>query len=106
VDSVVSRQQIVILSRETAAGDGLGPIGPRREILDGLARHNTAPECNGEDVLYGPGIRIELPPGDPVTQMLLTIVEDEIAWLVIMRLARELRWRLLDPVSGRELTPR
>ena len=62
-------------------------------------------QFDGEDILYGPGIRIELPPGEPITQMLMTIVEEEIAWQVIMRLAKGLRWKLLDPATGRELNP-
>ena len=67
---------------------------------------NTRPEREGEDVLWGPGIRIDLSPGqDPVTQMLLSLVEEEIAWLVIMRLARECQWKLLDMETGQELQP-
>ncbi len=80
------------------------PIGSRRELLRGLARLNTAPEREGaDDVLYGPGFRIELAPGqDPVVQMLVTITEEEIGWLVLMRLAQQFHWKLLDPMTGRE----
>lgn len=100
-------QQIVILSSDAApSGGGLAPLGSRREIVDQLANQNTSPERDGEDVLFGPGIRIELPPEDPITQMLMTITEEEIGWQVIMRLARLYVWKLFDPVSGRELTPR
>ncbi len=97
--------QLVILSREENTGDGLAPIGTRAQILERLADHNTAPEVEGDDLLHGPGIRIELPPGDPVTQMLMTIVEEEIAWQVIMRLAKNMEWKLLDPATGREFSP-
>lgn len=99
----MSRRQLVILARAGGPADGLAPIGTRREILDLLGRLNTAPERDEEPVLHGPGIRIELPPGDPVTQMLLSIVEEDIAWLVIERLARETGWKFFDPVSGREM---
>ena len=80
-------------------------MGKRSQLVRELARFNTAPETAGEDdVLYGPGIRLELPPGqDPVSQILLTIIEDEIAWLVIMRLAKTFEWRIVDTESGREL---
>lgn len=99
-------QQFVILSREPSSNNGMAPIGSRREIVDSLSHYNTAPESEGEDILFGPGIRIELPPGqDPVTQMLMSITEEEIAWLVVMRLAKELRWKILDPNTGRELSP-
>jgi len=101
----VSNQQFVILARGDSPNNGLAPIGDRSEILELLSERNTAPESPGDDILYGPGIRIEIPPGEPVTQMLMTVVEDEIAWLVIERLARELEWKLLDPATGREWNP-
>ena len=99
-------QQYVILSNELATDNGMVPIGSREEILNLLASFNTAPENDDESILFGPGIRIELPPDqDPVPQMVLSVVEDEIAWLVIMRLAKELKWKILDPMTGRELKP-
>ena len=62
---------------------------------------NTAPEVPGGDVLYGPGIRLEMGPGeDPLKQILLTIVEEEIAWLVISRMAQALNWRIIDVETG------
>ncbi|MCH2135058.1 MAG: hypothetical protein MK101_00585 [Phycisphaerales bacterium] len=96
-------QQFVILAR---TGNGDAPLGSRKEIVSRLAGLNTCPETDGEDVLWGPGIRIDLPPDqDPVRQMLLGIVEEEIAWLVIMRLARECQWRVVDMETGDELVP-
>ncbi|MGA1017851.1 MAG: hypothetical protein ACO3YY_07705, partial [Phycisphaerales bacterium] len=57
----------------------------------------------GEDVLYGPGIRIDLPPDqDPVRQMLLTVVDDDIAFSVIRRILSRFAWRILAPISGME----
>ena len=53
----------------------------------------------------GPGIRIELPPDDEVQQMLLHIVEEEIAWLPIVRLAKQFDWSVTDIETGRELQP-
>ena len=100
---VVSSQQYVILSREEPPNNGLAPLGTRAELVERMGGFNTAPQSDGEDVLYGPGIRIEMPPSDPVTQMLLTIVEEEIAWHVIMKLIKAQGWKLLDPASGREL---
>ena len=38
-------------------------------------------------------------------QMLMSITEEEIAWLVVMRLAKEMEWKILDPETGRELRP-
>lgn len=102
---VAVASQFVIQSKRSTSNNGLMPVGWRRQIVLDLARFNTAPECEGDDeVLYGPGIRIELPPGqDPVSQMLMTIVEEEIAWHVVMRLAKTFDWKIVDPNTGREL---
>ena len=99
------RQQFVILSPEPSSNGGLSPIGSREEIVKQLGDLNTSPEKEGGDMLYGPGIRIELPPGEPVTQMLMTLTEEDIAWHVVMRLVKQMKWKLLDPMSGRELKP-
>jgi hypothetical protein len=101
--------QYVILSKHepspSSSSNGLPPLGGRRQIISDLSRYNTAPESKEDDsTLYGPGIRLELPPGqDPVTQMLLTVVEEEIAWLVILRLAKAFNWKIVDMGTGREL---
>ena len=98
--------QYVILSRQpaSASGSSLGAIGSRKDIINDLARYNTAPDGSTNDVLYGPGIRIEMPPDqDPVSQMLMTVVEEEIAWLVILRLAKAFAWKIVDMNTGREL---
>jgi len=71
-----------------------------------LSRFNTMAEVDGGDTLWGPGIKIELPPEeDPVRQMLLYIVEEEIAWLPIVRLAKQFDWSVMDIETGRELQP-
>ena len=102
----VANRQLVILSRQDATPDRRAPLGPREKVLRELAEHNTSPEGAGDDVLYGPGIQIELPPGeDPITQMLVTVTEEEIGWLVVTRLASVFQWKILDPDTGRELSP-
>jgi hypothetical protein len=103
---ITLNQTFVIQAPEESGTNGLAPIGTRAEIIQTLSRLNTAPEREGEDVLWGPGVRIDLPPNqDPVEQMLLSIVEEEIAFLVIMRIGRICQWRILDPETGRELNP-
>jgi hypothetical protein len=101
------RQFVIVSSREPAEAGALAPIGSRAEIVGQLARCNTGPERpEARDVLYGPGIRIEMTPGqDPITQMLATVTEDEIGWQVLPRLVNEFHWKLLDPDTGRELNP-
>lgn len=98
-------RSLVILSAEPARTDGSMPaIGTRTEIIERLRRLNTGPQAPGEDVLFGPGIEIEFPPGqDPVTQMLLRTNDDDLAWDVIAALSRATHWKLLDPGTGREL---
>ena len=57
-------KQFVIQAR-TAGNDGERvPLGNRAEIVDSLARCNTMAEIEGGDELWGPGIRIELPPNE------------------------------------------
>lgn len=98
--------QLVILSRESGRNGELAPLAARSELIRQLQDRNTGPERVGDDVLYGPGIEIELAPGeDPIRQMFLTITDEDIAWTVILRLARELKWKISDPYSGRELKP-
>lgn len=99
-------KQLVVMSHEPAATDGsLAPIASREEVLKQLAGRNTGPDQEGGETLFGPGIRLDLTPDeDPVTQMLLEIVDEDIGWDVATRLARELGWDLLDPMSGRRLT--
>ncbi len=100
-------RQFVILSGRPAEPGTLQPIGSRADIRRQLADRNTGPENDeSPDVLYGPGIRVEQTPRqDPITQMLVTITEDEIGWLVLTRIMKELGWKLVDPNTGRELNP-
>ena len=81
-------------------------LGTREYILSSLATYNTMPEKEGDDMLWGPGIRIELPPteGD-VQQMLLHFVEDELAWDILPRLAKQFDWSVTDIETGREWKP-
>ena len=99
-------KQLVVMSHEPASTDGsLAPIASRTKMLSDLASRNTGPDMDGGETLYGPGIRLEMTPDeDPITQMLLEIVDEDIGWDVATRLAREFGWSLLDPMSGRTLT--
>ena len=100
------RQLVILSGQPPPEGASLAAIGPRQDVLKNLALCNTSPERQGaDDVLFGPGIRIELTPGqDPVTQMLVTLSEDEIGWHVLRRFVTEFHWKLLDPRSGGEWT--
>ncbi len=100
------RPEFVILSREASADGELVPLGSRAEIVDGLSHCNTGPEAPGEDLLYGPGLEILLPPGeDPIRQMILRISDDDIGYVVMLRMAKEFRWKVRDLEHGREFQP-
>tara|TARA_B100000959_G_scaffold285392_1_gene360003 strand:+ start:1836 stop:2141 length:306 start_codon:yes stop_codon:yes gene_type:complete len=99
-------KQFVIQSRTADNNGQRTPLGSRADIVESLSHFNTMAEADGGETLWGPGIRIELPPDeDPVQQMLLHIVEEEIAWLPIVRLAKQFDWSVMDIETGRELQP-
>lgn len=99
-------KQFVIQARTEDQEGQRTALGSRSEIVNELAKFNTMAEVDGGNMLWGPGIRIELPPDeDPVKQMLLHIVEEEIAWLPIVRLAKQFDWSVMDIETGRELKP-
>ncbi len=101
----LARQFVVLSEREAPPDASMAPIASRAELLDMLKDQNTGPEREGDDVLYGPGIRLEMTPGqDPIVQMLATITEEEIGERVLFRLVKDLHWKLVDPNTGREFT--
>lgn len=84
----------------------LVPLGTMTEIIDALRDFNTAPDGSPESihVLYGPGFIAQLPmvgPRDPVGQVLLSVSEEDTAWPVLANICVQLRWKLMDPSSGR-----
>ena len=96
----------VVQSRDAGNGGMLTPLGSRRDIESALACHNTMTDRVGGHRLYGPGFELELAPEeDPVLQMGLNVSDDDIAWIVLVRLSHEFQWKIVDPNSGRELSP-
>ena len=99
-------KQFVIQSRTEDPSGQRTPLGSKEVIVNELSKFNTMAEVEGDNMLWGPGIRIDLPPGeDPIKQMMLYIVEEEIAWLPIVRLAKQFDWSVMDIETGRELEP-
>ncbi|MBL9148849.1 MAG: hypothetical protein JNM94_09175 [Phycisphaerae bacterium] len=99
----MARSLVILSSEPPPSGGGLAPIGARRDILTLLRRLNTGPQAEGEDILYGPGIELELPPAmDPVPQMLLKLTDEDVGWDVVKAIAQRTHWKMLDPLSGRE----
>ncbi len=112
--SAVARARQLVLIAATGEGQGAPggalstdrSLGQKREVVRTLSRYNTAPDGSPEGfgVLHGPGIRVELPmvdDRDEVTQLLVTLLEDEIGWPVLARICRQERWRMMDPETGR-----
>lgn len=90
-----------ILSPNTSNANGQSPIGPKAEIVNALGTMNTHPQSPGENVLWGPGVKLEMVNDeDPLKQILLTITEEEIAWLVIARMMQTFGWRVVDLETG------
>lgn len=81
-------------------------LGEKAEVIKSLRYLNTAPSSDATiNVLWGPGIRIDLPnEQDPVPQMLVTFTEEEIAWNVLIKIAKECNWMVQDTNSGRTLS--
>ena len=90
-----------ILSPEPPSEKGPCPLGARAEIVASLGTMNTLPQKPGENILWGPGVKLEMVEGeDPLKQILLTITEEEIAWLVIARMMQAFGWRVVDLETG------
>lgn len=89
-------------------GGGTSALGSQREVRDSLIRFNTgsdglAPK-SGTEMLHGPGFVVEMATSvDPVTQLIASVNDEDIAWPVLLRLCRELRWRMMDIETGRVL---
>ena len=86
---------------------GPEPLGTRKRLLETLACFNTGPDGSpptntGTEVLYGPGMVIELPTTtDSVAQAIASINDEDIALPVLMKLCKQLSWRMMDIESGR-----
>lgn len=86
--------------------EGYDPLGSPRDLEEALAPYNTAPDgsagaSRGTMFLYGPGIVVEVPRGhDVIQQALVTVIEADIAFPVLMRLCRGNAWKLQDVESG------
>ena len=80
-------------------------LGRLEEVQNLLTQFN----CSGDgapaaNVVYGPGLVLQMPMvdrDDPVNQILVSLVEDSVAWPVLTRICRVLGWKMMDPSSGR-----
>lgn len=107
-DVAAKRLLVLVSAPENGKPGGVPrPLGTSRDIKEALARFNTAPDGStkkslGTEFYYGPGIQVELPSGQSeVNQALVTLIEEDIAWPVLLRMCRTLNWALQDPNTGR-----
>lgn len=82
------------------------PLGTLTQITRALADYNTAPDggksTGATRSLYGPGMIVEVSTASPdITQALVTVSEEDMAWPVLSRLCRRLGWKLMDIESGK-----
>lgn len=105
---MAKRRQLVLIKLEDP-DDRLSatvPLGSTRDFVAAVAAYNTAPDGGptrrmGTEVLYGPGIVVEIPSGQPeVRQALVTCIEQELAWPVLRGICTATGWKLQDMESG------
>lgn len=101
----------VEMHRDDPDSEELKSLGTRAEIRAALLPYNTCAETEkvSEEELYGPGIRVTLPPYDPaeesgpITQFSLSEDDLDISKGVLLRLARSFDWDLIDLSTFRRL---
>jgi len=95
----------LVLTRPSENGQPAS-LGRKKDVLAALRPFNIAQDGSTEGFAsaYGPGLRFEFPfidEKDPVNQVMVTILEEDFAWPVLMRISKELGWTMLDPDTGR-----
>lgn len=102
-------EEDIPLDAETRGPSEPVPLGPRSEVLERLSAYNTAPDgteggAMGTLTLYGPGLIAEMPTGggdrEPVSQFMVTVIDEEMAWPVLSKLCRAEGWKMMDAESG------
>lgn len=107
---MAAKRQLVLIGPDADTGE-LAPLGSIDRVTAALADYNVAPDGSTRAgsamaVLYGPGLVIEMPTGaESITQLLVTLIEEDNAWPVLMRLCSGLGWNMMDPESGRTFGP-
>lgn len=101
------RQLVLYVPKDPQdAAAGSVPLGSEGEFIAMLAPFNTAPDGSparsvGTQVLHGPGIVIEYADNqDEINQAILTVVDQDVAWPVLVRMCRTLGWKMQDIESG------
>jgi hypothetical protein len=99
------RRQLVLMGPEKAGAPV--PLGSRRTLTETLAGFNTGPDggvpsSSGTEFFYGPGMTVEIATSmEQISQAIVSISDDEIALPVLMKMCKQLSWKLMDIESGR-----
>jgi len=101
------KRQLVLLKLEDAddRASPTVPLGRMRDVLDIAARFNTAPDgtegAGSTHILHGPGVVMEIAPGDgEVRQALVTCNDEELAWPILRGICKAGGWTMQDIESG------
>lgn len=83
-----------------------GPLGSSRSIKEAFAPFNTGSDGGtsnpGLEMLYGPGLTVEMPLNQAeIQQAMVTVSDDDIAWPVLSKACRKLGWTMIDLETGR-----
>lgn len=103
----MARKRQIVLMRPGGAPGESEPLGSLREVLKALSLFNTAPDGSvrkmaAMEVAHGPGMVVEMPALTPqVTQAMVTVTDEEIAFPVLSRLCRGNGWTMVDLETGR-----
>ncbi|GMV24825.1 MAG: hypothetical protein AMXMBFR58_08560 [Phycisphaerae bacterium] len=101
------KRQFVLMASQTAPGGGMATLGSAKEVKAILECFNTAPDGGprkslGTEMLYGPGMVMDIPTSsESITQIMVSVTDEEIAWPVLSRLCRAQGWKMVDLESGR-----
>ncbi len=85
----------------------MNPLGTLSQLVATFADFNTGPDggpdsAMGTEFFHGPGIAVEIPSGqDLITQAIVSISDEDIAWPVLGRLCKRTGWKMMDMESGR-----
>jgi|SRR5690606_24170408 len=101
------KRQIVLMKSTRGSGGEMEPLGTAEDVLDKLARFNTAPDGGppgslGTLTLHGPGMVVLMPTTQKtITQLIVSVTDEDIGVPVLMRVCKKLGWAMTDMETGR-----
>ncbi|MBM4107811.1 MAG: hypothetical protein FJ255_03210 [Phycisphaerae bacterium] len=98
------RRQLVLMN---PSDGGPATLGALKDLRATLGRYNTGgdgtgPDAGGVEILHGPGFTCEVATAQPVVQqVLVSLLDEDIAWPVLSRLCKAEKWKMMDVETGR-----